>query len=371
MQINKKLMAVSLAALMGVAPLLSLGNRPVQAASKYVTKTIMHNALAYNSKGKSTGIVYHQYVHVQVNPSYKTVGSNDVTEYYQIANKNQYLKQSNIDGDIRFVKHNAYVYATSTRRANKRLIKKGTQITTYGGSYKFKNGKYYYRIGGPAKQYIRAYNVGKVIGYGSIPKITHTETKITVTNPAADGVPLYDEQGHILKRVKAGTTFTADELSTLPFTETTWTPYASQSGLYHIKGTDEWIGALNVKAANKIELHDYNLEHYSYIRFYQNTDVYNADGTKQDHHGSQIAKQAGNIRVDKLLYIWVPSDQKAELFYHLVGHKMFATNGVNQIDVGDGYVKASDVKFIAGVKLTPSNTPAEAAAAAKASNTVN
>ncbi|AZR14603.1 hypothetical protein CEE77_00530 [Lactobacillus crispatus] len=35
---------------------------------------------------------------------------------------------------------------------------KGSTVTTYGGSYKFKNGKRYYRIGGPAKQYVRTSN---------------------------------------------------------------------------------------------------------------------------------------------------------------------------------------------------------------------
>ncbi|CCI84729.1 hypothetical protein FC52_GL001610 [Lactobacillus pasteurii DSM 23907 = CRBIP 24.76] len=87
----------------------------------------------------------------------------------------------------------------------------------------------------------------------------------------------------------------------------------------------------------------------------------------QDHKGTKIVKQGGHIKVDKLVYIWVPSENKAELFYHLVGTKFYATGNIDRIDVGsDAYVKASDVKFIPqGLTLSPSNTAAEAEAAAK------
>ena len=80
----------------------------------------------------------------------------------------------------------------------------------------------------------------------------------------------------------------------------------------------------------------------------------------------------GNIegKVDKLMYIWVPSEKKANLFYHLVGTKFYATNTgtsfFDKIDVGhDAYVKADDVKFVNGVQLTPLNTAAEAQVAAQ------
>lgn len=127
--------------------------------------------------------------------------------------------------------------------------------------------------------------------------------------------------------------------------------------------------AIDVTADKKLVKHDYNLEHYGYIRFIKDTDVYNADGTMQNHNGAKIVKQAGNLKVDKLVYIWVPSENKAELFYHLVGTKFYAT-GVDQIEVGhNAYVKANDVEFInTGLKLTPSNTPEEAQTAALKNN---
>ncbi|RMC52895.1 hypothetical protein [Lactobacillus sp. ESL0261] len=52
------------------------------------------------------------------------------------------------------------------------------------------------------------------------------------------------------------------------------------------------------------------------------------------------------------------------------GHRFYATDkpdgtGGGQVDFGDSYVKASDVRFIAGVRLSPINTAEEASQAAK------
>ncbi|AZA20735.1 SLAP domain-containing protein [Lactobacillus helveticus] len=86
-------------------------------------------------------------------------------EYYKLAlgaNYDEaYIKASNIDGIKRTLKHNAYVYATSKRRADYTVLKKGQTITTYGGSYKFKNGKRYYRVAGATvtnKRYVKVVN---------------------------------------------------------------------------------------------------------------------------------------------------------------------------------------------------------------------
>ena len=55
--------------------------------------------------------------------------------------------------------HNAYVYKASKKRANKVTLKKGTEVTTYGGTYTFKNGKHYYKIGNNTeKTYVKASN---------------------------------------------------------------------------------------------------------------------------------------------------------------------------------------------------------------------
>lgn len=173
------------------------------------------------------------------------------------------------------------------------------------------------------------------------------------------------------KRVKKGDKFTVDRLE-----------QGSRAGtgsdgdddgelaIYHIKGTDYWIYSNDVRAAQKLPVHDYNKITSAYITFPKDTDVYNADGTIQDHNGQKISKQKGWLKVDKLVYIWMSSENKAELFYHLVGTSFYAsttpTARWSTIHVGkNAYVKASDVKSIdIGLKLTPSNTPEEAKAAA-------
>ncbi|WP_290627298.1 SLAP domain-containing protein [Lactobacillus sp.] len=117
-------------------------------APETVTKTVMHKALVYDNSGSSKVRTIAAYTKVTVNK--ETISINGA-EYYQIANKPDFIKASNVDGTKRTLKHNAYVYATSTKRANRVTLKKGTKITTYGSSYKFKNGKRYYRIEGATK----------------------------------------------------------------------------------------------------------------------------------------------------------------------------------------------------------------------------
>ena len=57
----------------------------------------------------------------------------------------------------------------------------------------------------------------------------------------------------------------------------------------------------------------------------------------------------------------VPSEKKAELFYHTTGEVNAKTNKLDN----EGYILASDVKKVEGVKLTPINTAGEAELLAK------
>ena len=377
MKKNKIIMA-SVAALMAVSPLAALGSQThtVQAADTNVTnKMIMHTAIAYDKDGNSTGVKYNAFSYAKLVASPVKIGN---SIYYKVADKDQYLKATNIDGVTRRITHNTYIYSTSTRRTsyqNKWKLYKGQTITTYGGSYKFKNGKHYFRVGGPAKQYIKSYNLGSVISANSNSSSNTTtnksnnstntsaeETTVTVKNTY--GVNIYDSQAKaIQKNLKAGTKFIVDRLEVTPFADQFPTALGRE-GLYRIKGTDTWILAVDVTAAKKLPLHDYDLEHNSYIKFPQATDLYNASGSKINTNGDYIRRQSGQYKVDKLLYIWVPSENKTELFYHLVGKEVSSNNG--HISFDDGYVKASDVQFMSNSKaITPSNTPAEAEAAAK------
>ncbi|MBI1692895.1 silent surface layer protein [Lactobacillus crispatus] len=125
-------------------------------------KTIMHNAYFYDKNAKRVGtdkVTRYNTVTVSMN---KTKFSNGI-EYYEVVENNKlsgkFINADNIDGTKRTLKHNAYVYRSSKKRANKVVLKKGTEVVTYGGAYTFKNGKQYYKIGNNTdKTYVKASN---------------------------------------------------------------------------------------------------------------------------------------------------------------------------------------------------------------------
>lgn len=126
------------------------------------SKTIMHNAYFYDKDAKRVGtdkVTRYNTVTVAMN---KTKFSNGI-EYYEVVENNKlsgkFINADNIDGTKRTLKHNAYVYRSSKKRANKVVLKKGETVTTYGGSYTFKNGKKYYKIGNDTKKtYVKVAN---------------------------------------------------------------------------------------------------------------------------------------------------------------------------------------------------------------------
>ena len=126
-----------------------------------VSKTIMHNAYYYDKDAKRVGTdKLTRYNSVTVSPKTTTIKGK---AYYEVVENGKatgkYINADNIDGTKRTLKHNAYVYASSKKRANKVVLKKGDTVTTYGASYTFKNGKQYYKIGNDtAKTYVKASN---------------------------------------------------------------------------------------------------------------------------------------------------------------------------------------------------------------------
>lgn len=394
---KNKIILASVAALMAVSPILSFGSQAhtVQAADTNDTnKMIMHTAVAYDKDGNSTGVKYNAFSYARLVASPVKIGDGI---YYKVADKDQYLKATNIDGVTRRITHNTYIYSTSTRRTsyqNRWKLYRGQTITTYGGSYRFKNGKHYFRVGGPTKQYVKSYNLGPVIRANTTmaPNSNNTssntttnkptdntttnntqpvgkdETNVTVTARVANlcvEVPDKDMVQPSGKTAKMGDKFVVDRLEqgtragTGRDGDDDW-----ELAIYHIKGTNYWIYNYAVKAAKDIPEQNYSKTKSSRIIFTQPTDIYHADGTVINFNGDRPRKQSGRFKVDKLLYLWVPSENKAELFYHLVGNSVEGSKG--SLNFTDGYVKASDVKFDTdSVALTPSNTATEAEAAAK------
>lgn len=131
----------------------------INSSPKTITKTVMHKALVYNSEGNSKKRTIKAYKKVELRENPVVINGQ---KYYAFANSStDFIKASNITGIKRTLKRNAYVYETSMRRAKVATLKKGTKVTTYGGSYKFKNGKKYYRIAGATptkKRYVKVAN---------------------------------------------------------------------------------------------------------------------------------------------------------------------------------------------------------------------
>ncbi|NRO22808.1 S-layer protein SlpH [Lactobacillus helveticus] len=125
------------------------------------SKTIMHNAYYYDKNAKRVGTdKLTRYNSVTVSPKTTTINGK---AYYEVVENGKatgkYINADNIDGTKRTLKHNAYVYKSSKKRANKVVLKKGTEVTTYGNPYTFKNGKKYYKIGADTKKtYVRVEN---------------------------------------------------------------------------------------------------------------------------------------------------------------------------------------------------------------------
>lgn len=125
------------------------------------SKTIMHNAYFYDKNAKRVGTdKVTRYNSVTVSPKTTTINGK---AYYEVVENGKatgkYINADNIDGTKRTLKHNAYVYKSSKKRANKVVLKKGTEVTTYGNPYTFKNGKKYYKIGADTKKtYVRVEN---------------------------------------------------------------------------------------------------------------------------------------------------------------------------------------------------------------------
>lgn len=119
-----------------------------------ITVYTMHKALMYDKNGNKTGKAFRQFRNIDVYADKVTI---DNTQYYRVYNTLYYVKAANIDGTKRMLKKNSYVYKTGSKRANKKVLKKGSTVTTYGSSFKFANGKRYYRVD-KGKQYVPVAN---------------------------------------------------------------------------------------------------------------------------------------------------------------------------------------------------------------------
>ena len=130
---------------------------PATQASKgtKVNKNLMHNAYVYDAKGKRiAGMKALKEDNVIATYGTKTINGK---KYYRIGT-DQYISAGNIDGTMRLLKRNTYVYNGSGNRDNDTKYKKGQSLNTYGSRVTIVNQKYY-KIG--INQYVKVANFVK------------------------------------------------------------------------------------------------------------------------------------------------------------------------------------------------------------------
>lgn len=129
------------------------------ATEKGESHVVMVASRAYDKNGDFLGHMYDTYTNIDIIPTVVTIKGKT---YYKVANKDEYVRVTNITGTQRKLRHNAYIYWSSYHRTpGTGKYYKGQTVTTYGASYRFKNGKKYYRIEGCRnnnKRYIKAVN---------------------------------------------------------------------------------------------------------------------------------------------------------------------------------------------------------------------
>lgn len=126
-------------------------------AEKTTEKILMYASYLYDNKGiKIDKPTVKSYVTVVVAENPVTING---IKYYKVAGKDEYIKAGNIDGTLRVITHNSYIYnnkGKATRNKGiKRLVKKTRIVRTYGAPINIK-GHMMYRIA--KNRYIKARN---------------------------------------------------------------------------------------------------------------------------------------------------------------------------------------------------------------------
>ena len=391
MKIDKKMALIS-AVLLTVSPVLTSVVQPtvmtVQAATKNKnTITVPGNAALYNSKGDmlttyngKTFTTFNKTTNLKVYGNPVKIRGN---YYYYIGNGAYAAANyvSKINGrEALSLNCNSYVYTKKGNRTGKLLRKNLSYIFT--GKYKqndtadnnvFTKGKKqyqlistgikgndYFQIG--KNQYIRIANIERI----STNALTHNEIKVTIKKnthvllEGADGRIVYSD-----KIMKKGRKFISDALVGLNNGSNS-TPMA-----YRIKGTHTYIWKsdaysrhfLTTEITSSAEFNTYTVRAPK-----DGLQFYNANGENITPTGASFEKHR-LLGVDGQMYIWVPKENKAELFYHIVAtQKEFITPGdikghynSKNINIGNAFVKVADTENYSGLKKPEIiNTAAEA-----------
>lgn len=391
MKFNKKIVFIS-AALLIVAPAVSTVSQvnipTVQAAAKQRnTVTVPGSAALLNSRGKMITtykgkpfITFNKTTTLKYYGAPRKIGK---TYGYYVGNgayvDASYLSKVN-GRQVLALNLNSYVYTRSGSRTRK-LLRKGLSYTFTGkyvqndnatnyvfnkGQHKYQlktvriKGNDYFQIG--KNQYIRAINIHSI----ATNNVELAQTQVTIKKNThivvvgADGYALNSS-----KIAKKGQKYTVDAIVGMDVGAN------SSPKAYRIKGTKTYIWAsdsytrqsLSLQLVNTAEATNYTVRPPK-----DNLQFYNVNGENITPSGYTYPRHQ-LLGVDGQMYIWVPSENKAELFYHIVAtNKTFDQNHApntsyraDNVEIGNAFVKATEVETYSGLtKPAIINTAEEA-----------
>ncbi|MDF7638454.1 SLAP domain-containing protein [Lactobacillus sp. ESL0791] len=235
--------------------------------------------------------------------------------------------------------------------------------------YRMIKGQDYYSLG--KNRYIKAGNVKYIDGIS-----LYTNKAITVT--ATQNLKIYrgplnysnSDDGNFFNPtdqvIRKGSKFKIDR--------NLYVTNEDPDDYYRLAGKDEYVdGDANANGAtDKLEVSAYEDLSETRVGYKTNAKIYNAKGTAlYPELYIDSLKNNHMAKVNEAVYLWVPSEQKAELFYQLdkqsydltsspTPTKETASSQDTNKQVVDGYIKASDVEYASGPYLQPINSAQDA-----------
>ena len=360
MKLSHKLVMVSAAALMSVAPLLGTAENvnTVQAAPKKTTSkkaasnkiTLVRNAYVYDKNGKRLDkyMGSAKYTTIAKGVTVTSTGTKTINgvKYYDLGG-GAYIKAVNVDGKAasstsslskgtkaKFVS-NSYIYDKNGKRISKYQGKskfvKGDSVTTYG--IQTINGKKYYQLDKKGTAFVRTVNIdGKTTSNQESSVSNDAESTKKYDYSLKKNAYIYDNNGKRINKYQGKSKLLKGAAIDV-------------YGIETIKGKDYYQldkkGTAFVKASNVTRT-----VKATSITMKKNAYIYNGNGDTK----KKTVKKGKTVKATEARYI---------------GTKLYYKISDNQ------FVKAANVGKISGPELEPVNEPDGAATVDTGNNTVD
>ena len=360
MKLSHKLVMVSAAALMSVAPLLGTAENvnTVQAAPKKTTSkkaasnkiTLVRNAYVYDKNGKRLDkyMGSAKYTTIAKGVTVTSTGTKTINgvKYYDLGG-GAYIKAVNVDGKAasstsslskgtkaKFVS-NSYIYDKNGKRIRKYQGKskfvKGDSVTTYG--IQTINGKKYYQLDKKGTAFVRTVNIdGKTTSNQESSVSNDAESTKKYDYSLKKNAYIYDNNGKRINKYQGKSKLLKGAAIDV-------------YGIETIKGKDYYQldkkGTAFVKASNVTRT-----VKATSITMKKNAYIYNGNGDTK----KKTVKKGKTVKATEARYI---------------GTKLYYKISDNQ------FVKAANVGKISGPELEPVNEPDGAATVDTGDNTVD